>query len=170
LSHEFAKMAIERNPEAYIAESEDSGFWSVLFDAIGTDGDHVHLFLGSEPKNSQSKAMQIIRSIAAKQMFKSFPVSRKELWRGASFWSDGGYIGTVGEGITAEIIRNYILQQETSEEKEGYKSIIPLPTRLQLGDPFYHLIRSVLDQTLAAEHLPGLLKRHVGLRNYDIRG
>jgi putative transposase len=51
----------------------------VLFDAIGTDDDHVHLFVGAEPKNSPSKAMQIIRSIAAKQMFKSFPVSRKEI-------------------------------------------------------------------------------------------
>ena len=34
-----------------------------------------------------------------------------------------GYIGTVGEGITADIIRNYILQQGTSEEKEGYTQI-----------------------------------------------
>jgi putative transposase len=49
--------------------------------------------------------MQIIKSIAAKHMFKYFPEIRKELW-GGQFWSDGGYIGTVGEGITAEIIRN----------------------------------------------------------------
>ena len=92
------------------------------FDTIGTDGDHVHIFVGSEPKYSPSKVMQIIKSIAAKQMFKSFPEIRKELW-GGQFWSDGGYIGTVGEGITAEIIRNYISQQGTSEEKEGYKQM-----------------------------------------------
>ena len=93
------------------------------FDTIGTDGDHVHIFVGSEkPKYSPSKVMQIIKSIAAKQMFKSFPEIRKELW-GGQFWSDGGYIGTVGEGITADIIRNYILQQGTSEEKEGYKQM-----------------------------------------------
>ena len=92
------------------------------FDAIGTDGDHVHIFVGSEPKYSPSKVMQIIKSIAAKQMFKSFPEIRKELW-GGQFWSDGGYIGTVGEGITAEIIRNYISQQGTSEEREGYKQM-----------------------------------------------
>ena len=66
--------------------------------------------------------MQIVKSFAAKQMFKSFPEIRKELW-GGEFWSDGGYIGTVGEGITADIIRNYILQQGTSEEKEGYKQM-----------------------------------------------
>ena len=89
------------------------------FDAIGTDGDHVHIFVGAAPKYSPSKVMQIIKSISARHMFKAFPEIRKELW-GGEFWSDGGYIGTVGEGITADIIRNYIEQQGTQEEKEGY--------------------------------------------------
>ena len=92
------------------------------FDAIGTDGDHVHIFIGSEPKYALSKVMQIIKSIAAKQIFKDFPEIRKELW-GGEFWSDGGYIGTVGEGVTAEIIRDYIEKQGTTEEKEGYKQM-----------------------------------------------
>jgi REP-associated tyrosine transposase len=92
------------------------------FDAVGTDGDHVHIFIGSEPKYAPSKVMQIIKSIAAKQIFKDFPEIRKELW-GGEFWSDGGYIGTVGEGVTAEIIRDYIEKQGTTEEKEGYKQM-----------------------------------------------
>jgi putative transposase len=96
--------------------------YSFEFDTIGTDGDHVHIFVGSAPKYSPSKVMQIIKSIAAKQIFKAFPEIRKELW-GGEFWSDGGYIGTVGEGITAEIIRNYIEQQGTPEEREGYKQM-----------------------------------------------
>ena len=92
------------------------------FDAIGTDGDHVHIFVGSEPKYAPSKVMQIIKSITAKQMFKAFPEIKKELW-GGEFWSDGGYIGTVGEGITAEIIRDYIEKQGTQEERDGYKQL-----------------------------------------------
>jgi len=36
------------------------------FDAIGSDGDHVHLFVGAEPKYSPSKVMQIIKSITAR--------------------------------------------------------------------------------------------------------
>ena len=55
-------------------------------------------------------------------MFKAFPEIKKELW-GGEFWSGGGYIGTVGEGITAEIIRDYIEKQGTQEEKEGYKQL-----------------------------------------------
>ena len=92
------------------------------FDAIGTDGDHVHVFVGAAPKYSPSKVMQVLKSIAAKQMFKAFPEIKKELW-GGEFWSDGGYIGTVGEGVTAEIIRDYIERQGTSEEKESYKQM-----------------------------------------------
>ena len=30
---------------------------------------------------------------------------------GGEFWSDGRYIGTVGEGVNADIIRNYIKNQ-----------------------------------------------------------
>ena len=92
------------------------------FDAIGIDGDHVHIFVGAGPRYSPSRVMQILKSIAAKQMFKAFPEIKKELW-GGEFWSDGGYIGTVGEGVTAEIIRDYIERQGTSEEKDGYKQM-----------------------------------------------
>ena len=66
--------------------------------------------------------MQILKSIAAKQIFKAFLEIKKEIW-GGEFWSDGGYIGTVGEGVTAEIIRDYIERQGTSEEKDGYKQM-----------------------------------------------
>ena len=31
--------------------------YSVVFDAIGTDGDHVHVFVGAAPKYSPSKMM-----------------------------------------------------------------------------------------------------------------
>jgi putative transposase len=64
------------------------------FDAIGTDGDHVHLFVGIEPKYSPSRVMQIIKSITARQIFKEYPEIKEQLWSG-ELWSDGGYIGTV---------------------------------------------------------------------------
>jgi putative transposase len=92
------------------------------FDAIGTDGDHVHIFVGAAPKYSPSRVMQIIKSITAREFFKRFPEVRKQLW-GSEFWSDGGYIGTVGDGVTADIIRDYVESQGTKEEKESYKQM-----------------------------------------------
>ena len=89
------------------------------FDAIGTDGDHVHIFVGAAPRYSSSKVMQIVKSITAREFFKKFPEVRKLLW-GGEFWSDGGYIGTVGDGVMADTIRNYVETQGTPEEKEDY--------------------------------------------------
>ncbi len=58
------------------------------FDALGKDGDHVHVFVGAAPKYSPSKVMQIIKSITAREFFKRFPEVRKQLC-GGEFWSDG---------------------------------------------------------------------------------
>ena len=85
-------------------------------DEMGTDGDHVHIFVGSAGRFAPSTVMQILKSISAKQMFKRFPEIRKVLW-GGQFWSDGGYIGTVGEGTNEEIVRKYIQNQGSDEEK-----------------------------------------------------
>ena len=85
------------------------------FDAIGTDGDHVHVFVGAAPRYAPSNVMQIIKSLTAKHIFKKYPDLRKQLW-GGQFWTDGGYIGTVGDGVTADIIKIYV-------EKQGTKSL-----------------------------------------------
>ena len=92
------------------------------FEGIGTDGDHVHILVGAAPRYAPATVMQIIKSITAKELFKKYPEVRQQLW-GGEFWSDGGYIGTVGEGITEDIIRNYIEEHGTPEEKEGYKQM-----------------------------------------------
>jgi len=91
-------------------------------DEMGTDGDHVHVFIGAAPRYSPSNIMQIIKSISAKEMFKTFPEIRQELW-GGEFWSDGGYIGTVGDQSSAEIIRKYIQEQGEREEKASSKQL-----------------------------------------------
>ena len=92
------------------------------FDAIGTDGDHVHVFVGAAPRYAPSNVMQIIKSITAKNIFKKYPDIKKQLWRG-HFWTEGGYIGTVGDGVTADIIKRYVEKQGTEEEKEAYSQM-----------------------------------------------
>ena len=92
------------------------------FDGIGTDGDHVHILVGAAPRYAPARVMQIIKSIIARQLFKRYPEIKQQLW-GGEFWHDGGYIGTVGEGITGDIIRKYIEEHGTPEEKEGYKQM-----------------------------------------------
>ena len=102
--------------------SEISERYCFEFDAIGCDGDHLHLFVGSEPKYSPSRVMQVIKSITARKIFKEYPEIRKQLW-GGELWSDGGYIGTVGDGTTSDVIKNYVENQGNEEEKEAYKQM-----------------------------------------------
>lgn len=66
--------------------------------------------------------MQIVKNITAKRVFKRFREVKKQLW-GGEFWSDGGYVGTVGDGVMADTIRNYVENQGTPEEKEAYKQM-----------------------------------------------
>lgn len=84
--------------------------FSIKFETIGFDEDHVHFLLQSLPKYSPSRIFQIVKSISAIKLFENFPEIKKELW-GGEFWSDGGFVGTVGEGINGDIIRNYIKNQ-----------------------------------------------------------
>ena len=86
-------------------------------DDIGSDGDHVHVFVGATGKWSPSRIMQVLKSVSARQLFDRFPKLKKQRW-GGEFWNDGGYIGTVGDGVTEEIIRKYIRQQGTDREKK----------------------------------------------------
>ena len=90
--------------------------YSMKFETIGFDEDHVHFLLRSVPKYSPSQLFRVVKSITAIKLFENHPDLKKELW-GGEFWSDGGYVGTVGEGINAEIIRNYIKSQGRKENQ-----------------------------------------------------
>ncbi len=102
--------------------SEIGQRYSIVFDTVGTDGDHVHVFVGAAPKYSPAKIMQITKSIIARELFKRFPEIKKQLW-GGHFWSDGGYIGTIGDNVTSDIVRKYIEEQGTKEEQENYAQL-----------------------------------------------
>ncbi len=80
------------------------------FDAIGSDGDHLHIVIEAAPRYSPSRVMQICKSIMAIHLFKQFPSLKEELW-GGEFWSDGGHIDTIGDGNGLEEVKKYVQQQ-----------------------------------------------------------
>ena len=96
-------------------------YWYEIED-VGTDGDHVHVFVGAAGKWAPSRIMQVMKSISAREIFRAHPEIRRVLW-GGEFWSDGGYIGTVGEGTTEEIVKKYIQQQGSPTEKATYRQL-----------------------------------------------
>ena len=69
--------------------------------------DHVHIFLGFPTRYSIAKVVGMLKSISASEIFDEFPEIKKELW-GGEFWENGYFARTVGDKITADLIKRYI--------------------------------------------------------------
>ena len=91
--------------------------YEILIDEVGFDQNHIHIFCGAPPRMAPLRVIGIIKSITARKIFERFPsLKKRELW-GGQFWSDGKYIGTVGEATSEKTIRNYIRNQSADKKK-----------------------------------------------------
>jgi len=93
--------------EVFKRISEEYGF---KIDVMEVVEDHIHVFLEAPPKYSPAQLVQMLKSISAKEVFKKFPELRKQLWAG-ELWNDGYFVRSVGDEVTATIIRKYIEYQ-----------------------------------------------------------
>lgn len=81
---------------------------------IDTMEDHVHVFLEAQPSYAPARVVQIMKSISAREVFKKFPNIRKAMWSGM-IWEDGYFVRSVGDEVTAEVIRKYIQYQKQAK-------------------------------------------------------
>jgi len=77
--------------------------------------EHVHIFVEVPPRYSLARVVQIMKSISAREVFNKFPDLRKQLWAG-ELWNDGYYVRSVGDKVTADIIRKYIEYQAHEDD------------------------------------------------------
>ena len=56
--------------------------YSINFETIGFDEDHVHFMIQAVPRYSPSRIFQIVKSITAIKLFENFTDLKKELWGG----------------------------------------------------------------------------------------
>lgn len=82
----------------------------IEMEQVGCDQDHIHLLCSAHPKYAPGQIVRIYKSITAKQMFKQYPIIRQDLW-GGEFWSDGYYVGTVGERGNWDAVIKYVKEQ-----------------------------------------------------------
>ena len=97
----FIRQTFERIATEYEWEIEE----------MAIQPDHVHIFLHASPKYAPARIVQIMKSISAREVFAQFPQLRQKLWAG-EFWSDGYFVRSVGDQVTAEIIKQYIRYQK----------------------------------------------------------
>ena len=84
-------------------------------DTLEVSEEHVHIFLSFPPRYSISKVVGMIKSISASVIFKEYPEVTQALW-GGEFWEDGYFVRTVGDKVTAEVIRKYIKYHREQEK------------------------------------------------------
>ena len=86
-------------------------------DTMEVMDDHVHIFIEVEPRYSPSDVVQILKSISARELFKKYPRVRREMWSG-KIWGEGYFVRSVGDKVTADIIRKYIEYQKQEDKPE----------------------------------------------------
>jgi len=67
------------------------------------------------PRYAPARVMQIMKSICARELFARFPWLRRKLW-GGELWGDGYFVRSVGDQVTADVIRRYIEYQKAPKD------------------------------------------------------
>ena len=88
--------------------------WDV--EALSVQRDHVDLLVRCRPRDAPAGVMNVIKSNTARALYGEFPQLRKSHW-GGKLWADGYYVGSAGEHITSDLIKQYIEYQ--SKEDAG---------------------------------------------------
>ena len=91
--------------------------YEIAFIEIGSDHDHIHLLVQSVPMYSVTEIVKMIKSLTAREVFRSCPEVKKQLW-GGEFWSSGYFAASVGQHGNEATIANYVKSQGKSEYKK----------------------------------------------------
>jgi len=67
------------------------------------------------PRYSPAQVAQRLKSISARLVFQEFPEVKRRLW-GGELWNDGYFVRSVGDKVTAEVIRRYIKHQHDPQQ------------------------------------------------------
>jgi len=100
--------SIEQRVKELIYEIAEGHEFEIL--AMELMPDHVHLFVSAAPKWAPGKMVSIFKAVTSKIIFEEFPQVRKKLW-GGHLWSAGYYAASVGDKVTAEMVKKYIRHQ-----------------------------------------------------------
>jgi putative transposase len=76
--------------------------------------DHVHMLIEARPTDAPARIVQILKSISARKMREEFLESiQKHIWKEGTLWASGYYIASVADGVTTEVIQEYIKNQKS---------------------------------------------------------
>ena len=100
LRGELAKRVEERFRE--IAPAPD-----ITIEELEVSVDQVHMVCSFPPRYAIAQVVGRLKSESARAVFREFPSVKRQRW-GGELWEDGYVARTVGDKVTAEVIRQYI--------------------------------------------------------------
>lgn len=85
--------------------------------------DHIHLLVEAPPKYAPAKIVQIFKGISSRRMRQEFlHIIKRYIWKEGTLWAVGYYIGSVGDGVTTELVKEYIENQKSAKGSEQQAS------------------------------------------------
>ncbi|MGE0474647.1 MAG: IS200/IS605 family transposase [Nitrospirales bacterium] len=87
--------------------------YDMEFERLGCDRDHINLLCSAHPKIAPG---QIVWVFKRREWFRRKPALKKELW-GGEFWTNGYYVGTVGERGDWGVVERYVQEQGKPREE-----------------------------------------------------
>jgi len=76
--------------------------------------DHIHMLIEARPTDAPATIVQIFKSVSSRKMREEFLNTIQEhIWKEGTLWAAGYYIATVADGVTTEVIREYIENQKS---------------------------------------------------------
>ncbi len=80
--------------------------------------DHIHMLIEAPPKYPPATIAQIFKSISSRKMRDEFlHIIKKFIWKDGTLWAQGYYIASVAQGVTAEMVEEYINNQKLGMRK-----------------------------------------------------
>ena len=115
--HKYRKRVLDSEVKEYVKEvfQRIAEEYEFCVDTVEVMEDLVHIiFVKIPPRYSLAQVVQILKSISSQEVFMKFSKLREQLWA-CELWSDGYFIRSVGEKVTADIIRKYIEYQSHND-------------------------------------------------------
>jgi putative transposase len=98
---------------------EIADHYDITIEEMEVSTDHVHIFCSFPPRYSIAQVVSRFKSLSARAIFREYPQVKRGLW-GGELWEDGYFARTVGDKVTAEVIRKYI-QSHRAEKESGFQ-------------------------------------------------
>ena len=118
-SPKYRKKVLEGGVGTRVAEmfKEIADSYDITIEEMEISSDHVHIFCSFPPRPSIAQVVTGFKSLSARAVFREFPQVKRQLW-GGELWEDGYFARTVGDKVTAEVIRKYIRRHKEAEDPQ----------------------------------------------------